>query len=409
MIKVMLVDDEMLVRLGIKSLIQWESHGFQFIGDAPDGAKALELMKEGPPDILLTDIAMPNMNGIELIEAVKSVYPDTVIIVLSSHNEYEYVRKAMKLGVEDYLLKTSLKPVELLGLLVEVSGKIRKVQSQKAQTGKVAVSKEARREKSERMLSFALSDEKRDSDASSGLSGELLFGEAWTTPLPPGTYLLAIRIGQIRAGVQLQSAVQLLKHLIETELEGSLNEGPIQVGEYELAALIIMHEETKDIRQSKVENLVQASGRLLGISLSAETIGPFVRWVDVQERYDAASKVLLDRSVMIKTSRDDIKTLLAYMKEHYAESLSLRSAADMINMSEAYLSTVFKKETGTGFIDWINMLRIEKAAAYLIETDMPSYLISERVGYENSNYFGRIFKKIKGVSPQKYRTMHGKG
>ncbi|WP_197081113.1 response regulator [Gordoniibacillus kamchatkensis] len=110
--------------MGIKSVIDWEAHGFHYAGDAADGKQALELIEQSPPDILLTDIIMPNMDGLELIQIVKNKYPWIRIIVLSSHDQYDYVRKAMKMGVDDYILKASIEPEQLLDLLQETSNKI---------------------------------------------------------------------------------------------------------------------------------------------------------------------------------------------------------------------------------------------------------------------------------------------
>ncbi len=397
--KVMLVDDEMLVRLGVKSLIRWEDHGFEFMGDAPDGAKALELMAGGPPDILLTDIVMPNMNGLELIEQVKERYPDTLIIVLSSHNEFEYVRKAMKLGVEDYLLKTSLKPAELLQLLVDASGKVRRNQARSAQVSSVGAA-EPNADSPTWLLRSALSAEAPDAAA------------VRNDPLLKDAHLLLLYVRGIREGVPQHTAAQLLKHLVEAELEGCLYAGPIQTDERELAAMLMSPDGDEDRLRSRLDNLANAALRLLGFSLSGYISEPVDGWMEAGERFAELKRNVEEREGVFRareTSRDDIKMLLEYMNEHYAENLSLRSAAGMVKMSESYLSTVFKKETGKNFSDWLNLLRVDKAAALLVETDLPSYLISERVGYENSNYFGRIFKKIKGVGPQKYRTLYGKG
>ncbi|QMV40089.1 response regulator [Cohnella cholangitidis] len=123
-IKIMLVDDEIIVRLGMKSVIDWEANGFRHVGEACDGKEALVLLEQVKPDILLTDIKMPNMNGIELIESVKRLYPWIRILVLSSHDEYDYVRSAMKLGADDYILKASVDPDKLIRLLQETASRI---------------------------------------------------------------------------------------------------------------------------------------------------------------------------------------------------------------------------------------------------------------------------------------------
>jgi len=398
-VKVMLVDDEMLVRLGIKSLIEWEAHGFQFMGDAPDGAKALELMEDGPPDILLTDIVMPNMNGIELIEAVRRRYPDTLIIVLSSHNEYDYVRKAMKLGVEDYLLKTSLRPEELLGLLIATSGKLQERGILPELTPSIPNQQSTARPEAAAWLGRVLA-----------YDGDGLPPEAAAIPLDQGAILMAVRIVQIREGVPHHSAAGLMKHMIEAELKGLIEGEPVQITDRDFAALLKPDEDGLAGMDARLGSLLNASGSLLGIEAAARVSAPMNGWRDAKRLYAALLDALEEGIPRQKeATREDIRTLLRYLEEHYAEQVTLRDAAERICMSEAYLSTVFKRETGIGFVDWINQLRVEKAASFLTATDLPSYLISERVGYENSNYFGRIFKKIKGVSPQKYRTDQSRG
>lgn len=394
---VMLVDDELLVRLGIKSLIDWNQHGFEYIGDSADGESALELMAHRVPDILLTDIVMPKMNGLELIECVKKRYPDTLIIVLSSHNEYDYVRRAMKLGVEDYLLKASLKPADLLEMLVEASDKIARVQHSRAilatEPDEAAV---RRRVFSEHLRHWLPSDSHNRSR-----------GEAANERTAPqlNHYLLLLHMRRIRDGVSEQSAAGLLKHLIQSEMGKRLSSNPEAVGKREIAVLLEPDDDAEIERA--VNDLSASSQQLLGIALSIEAAGPLSDWRQVREQYERMrEKRRLEEAQ--ETPRSDIKRLLDYLSSHYTEDISLKTAAAMINMSESYLSTVFKKETGTGFTDWMNALRIERAAGFLAETDWPAYLIAERVGYENVNYFGRLFKKIKGVSPQQYRSRRQK-
>lgn len=392
-LKVMLVDDELLVRLGIKSLIDWEKHNFEFIGDASDGEKALELMEQRVPDILLTDIVMPRMNGLELIELVRKRYPNTLIIVLSSHNEFDYVRKAMKLGVEDYLLKTSMKPAELLDLLIEAAVKITRRQAQPFLHTDQAKPPGTRMDAVTRKLQSVLQDDYVDTSE--------------IAELRPYSILLVLYVRHVREGGPEASAIQLLKHLIQSELALILESNPVAIGNREIVVLLAISVDKRQELGTVVSNLISASNHLLGISLHSEASGPIRDWEEVRSIYLNAKAMMIDQG-MRETSRDDIKKLLDYMRVNYAQDISLRHAAEMINISESYLSTIFKKETGSGFTDWINSLRIDQAASYLVDTNLPSYLIAERVGYENINYFGRIFKKIKGVSPQKYRIRHQK-
>ncbi len=105
MLKVFLVEDEIVMREGIKKNIDWEKEGYQFAGEASDGELAFPMIKETRPDILITDIKMPFMDGLELSRLVKKELPGIKIIILSGYDEFEYAKEAIKIGVTDYLLK----------------------------------------------------------------------------------------------------------------------------------------------------------------------------------------------------------------------------------------------------------------------------------------------------------------
>ena len=101
MIKVFLVEDEVVIRDAIKNSIDWEQEGYEFVGEASDGELALPMILKEKPDILITDIRMPFMDGLELSRLVKKELPDTNIIILSGYDEFEYAKEAIKIGVEE--------------------------------------------------------------------------------------------------------------------------------------------------------------------------------------------------------------------------------------------------------------------------------------------------------------------
>jgi two-component system response regulator YesN len=103
--KVFLVEDEIVTREGIRDHVDWEAANFEFCGEAPDGEIALPLIEETKPDVLITDIKMPFMDGLQLSKIVREHMPWVKIIILSGHNEFEYAQSAVKLGVTEYLLK----------------------------------------------------------------------------------------------------------------------------------------------------------------------------------------------------------------------------------------------------------------------------------------------------------------
>jgi two-component system response regulator YesN len=103
--KVFFVEDEIVTREGIRDNVDWKSNGFEFCGDASDGEMALPLLKTANPDVLITDIKMPFMDGLELCKIVRKCMPNIKIVILSGHDEFEYAQQAIQLGVKEFLLK----------------------------------------------------------------------------------------------------------------------------------------------------------------------------------------------------------------------------------------------------------------------------------------------------------------
>lgn len=526
-LKVLLVDDEFLVRLGIKSLIDWEQHQLTYVGDAQDGIEALEIIEKTRPDILLTDIVMPRMNGIELIEKVKSEYPDTHIIVLSSHNDYEYVRKAMKLGVEDYILKASLKPEELLQMLLEVSKKIsssREVRQRQIDTKPAVEMSESGGSRQLRQWIFQPNAMSEDAHVTEKDAAIFLNGYVFV--------LITIHRDRHRTD---SSDKQKLMNLISLQLDKNTDGLFQDVNEEEIVLLFPkkkegVHPIDEAIRFGK--EIIEAARRFINLSLSIGISEGFQGTQSLPEVYARAKRALqnyfyegkervylyadhlenipagsvitqedetvlkveldrmnatgikqvLDRifermemwkgpvekciqlclqllhtiqnglkpyqedmfkeleqeeplyKQVLKLDelskakqwfeqliddccgqgkalgggnfREDIQQLILYMKTNYTEDISLRHAAEKVRMSENYLSYLFKKETQVGFSEYLNHIRVGKAAELLLESKLPVYAIAEKVGYENFNYFGRIFKKTMGVSPQQYRVKY---
>ena len=117
--KVMLVDDDSLVRRGLKSFVDWEKKGLVLAGEAADGGKALELLESLRPDIVITDMYMPNYNGLKFIQEAQASFPDLLFIVLSCHNDIHYVKESMRLGAFDYLLKSSIVDSDELDVVLD--------------------------------------------------------------------------------------------------------------------------------------------------------------------------------------------------------------------------------------------------------------------------------------------------
>lgn len=123
MLKIFLVEDESIIREGLRENIPWQQYGYQFVGEAADGEQALPLILREKPDVLITDIKMPFMDGLELSRLVVHELPGTKIIIISGYDDFEYARSAIDIGVEQYLLKPITKAM-LIKTLQEVHQKI---------------------------------------------------------------------------------------------------------------------------------------------------------------------------------------------------------------------------------------------------------------------------------------------
>lgn len=130
MLKVFLVEDESVIREGFRDIIPWEQYGFQLVGDAGDGEMALPLIRKMKPDLLITDIKMPFMDGLSLSDMIKKEFPNIKIIIISGYDDFEYARQAIKAGVDQYLLKPITRAT-LRGVLLEMKEKIEQDMEQK--------------------------------------------------------------------------------------------------------------------------------------------------------------------------------------------------------------------------------------------------------------------------------------
>ncbi|MDZ7542871.1 response regulator, partial [Clostridium perfringens] len=122
--KVLIVEDEFIMRQGMKHMLEWEREGFTIVGEATNGQEALELIDTLKPNIIISDIVMPILNGVDFSKIVQKKYPDLQIIILSSYDNFEYVKNTLLNGAVDYILKPTLNPSQLLVTLKKAVDRI---------------------------------------------------------------------------------------------------------------------------------------------------------------------------------------------------------------------------------------------------------------------------------------------
>ncbi|MCR4946809.1 MAG: response regulator, partial [Lachnospiraceae bacterium] len=375
--RVLLVDDEPFITQGLMLLIDWDAEGWEIAGTAKNGIEAIDILKREKIDLVLTDIRMPECDGITLLEKVKSEkFSDAYFIMMSGYDEFGYVQKAMRYGCVDYIVK----PVDKDELLS-------------------AVRKVCRMERKTR------EDEERISEL------EQARGEQYSIAALIGTYDSADRQGHtiickeimdlLGASVEVNDKDQIRKHVSDfyhVIKEENLSKESVDFNiSYLLFQLIHVASEQDDevnqeeimrfIGESSFEDgkIVENSEYLLGFCLEyAEYIS--------QLRGRAAQGVLRDVEKEIRT--------------HYADNISLREMSQKYFINSAYLGQIFKKKYSQSFKDYLTDVRIKEAAKMLSTTDKKIIIIAEEVGYKDCDYFVQKFIERMGCTPSKYRRDH---
>lgn len=121
---ILIIDDEFIMRQGMKHMMDWEENGFQIIGEASNGQEGLDMIKQHKPNIILSDIVTPVMDGMDFTKIVQQKYPEIQIIILSSYDNFEYVKSTLLSGAADYILKPTLNPKDLLAVLKRAASRI---------------------------------------------------------------------------------------------------------------------------------------------------------------------------------------------------------------------------------------------------------------------------------------------
>ena len=349
MYRLVVIDDEYIVVEGIKAMIARKKLEYEVVGCAYDGIHGLEVIRETAPDLVITDIRIPGMDGLSMIEAAKEFCEDTVFVVISGYTEFEYTRKALRLGVKGYIDK----PISI-DKLNDVLNFVEKDCFQtKEEQQLLTMSRELTKELNIITENSIKSLVEKDAGAFSGYANEAL----------EKLNLLYPQLLDLKREVYKYLSV-LCDILLESK-KGIDREN-----------LISFHE--MESRKSK-ENVFQYAKSII---------------LDL-EKYLEADKT--------KSGHGTILELLTYIEAHYNEDIGLNELADMVKMNTAYLSVLFKSEVGMSYVKFLTSLRIDKAKN-LLKKGYKVYEVSEMVGYNNYRYFTDIFKKYTGETPKNYQN-----
>ncbi|WP_172195375.1 response regulator transcription factor [Saccharibacillus qingshengii] len=505
MYKVFLVDDEPFIIEGLIDIMDWASFGLEVVGSALDGSEALEALRSTPADLLLTDISMPEMTGLELIRSVRAFRPELKVIVLSGFNEFDYLKEGMRLGIENYLLKP-INVEELEATLANVTEKLRRAEREERfgvfgariirdnvlhrwLTGQISQSEFNERagllglhfghtrlgililrageggEDLPRRTEEALEDEKdglafRDMDGDAAVVVTLAQDEGEERLLEIARKLeerlgSGIRIGVGSAGplpehgsVSRSEAKKALEYaLVDPERRlfryapPSAATSAAEISAWALADLgreygrLVLARDREGLMQRIGEDMA-AIGRAEGMTpeelqnialgicadlravlreVKREDDGePFLQVLDrirnathMEELVEAVRRAAEETVGMLNrdTRSPVVQQVLGHIAAHYGEELSLKMLGSQYRVHPVYLGQLFHKETGETFTDYLNKYRIERAKEKLRTTGQKVQDISRSVGYWETGYFYKQFKKHVGISPTEYKAL----
>ena len=521
MISLFLVEDERIARESIRDNVPWQEHDILFLGDAPDGEVALPQLLEKRPDILLTDIKMPFMDGLELCRILTDRLPAARFVVFSGFDAFEYAKQAIQMNVVEYILKP-INADELSAVLRRLKDQLDRERAERRNVellrsrymenlpilrelfyanlldGRIEPGTE--RERAAHLdidlqgeewavgLAYIGSDRR---DALSTLSIQNLLEETltadrcklslyndWVAVIVSLTesftiydlirvldrvctlaasYLgltLTVGVGapckelsgmarsaaEARTALEYRSMVGRGQVIYIGDLEpdggqvltfeeadertltaavrlgseqevrdaaaalaGKIREANPSAGQYNLFLMELVTHLMKMTRRSGVGvEEVFGTGFSLPIQDSALP--------SLEELEDWCAERYLRLRTLIRRRQTDsagqtVETAKEYIRQHYAESdLSVEKLCAYLHLSSTYFSTLFKRETGTSFTAYVTTVRMEAAAEAIRGTEEKTYLIAQRCGYEDPNYFSYVFKRHFGVTPTKYRS-----
>lgn len=529
--RIMLVDDEEEVRKAIIRKMDWEQLGFEVVGDAENGEDALEKLEQFEPDVVITDIRMPYMDGLTLTARIREKYPSMKILIFSGYDDFEYAKQAIKLNVTEYILKpvngqelavilkrirenldeeieqrrniNSLRESYLGSLpmlrelflndlvrgITDVTAIVPKLReygidildARKWLAAVIHVEKVERSESQELSLhqelipisvrelmedylepycrfaifnsmegitAIAAIDEHNTQTGLINIFNDICkecrrilevtitigvghscdtlqeIGSSFQTAVDALGYRAIVGKGKMiyindmepvsRGKVpfnakdeeELTAAIKFgSRDMIESVLQNlsaRMDDAKVHARQYQFYMLSIanclirlMQQYDLDI-DDMFDSKDQYEDVLAGICHREEFAG---RIVPIACRMNEALNRERDN-----TTRRVIQEAKEYIREHFSDpELSVEMLCRHLHMSPAYFSTVFKKETGQTYVNYLTEVRLKKAVELLNETDDKTYMIAQKVGYQEQNYFSYVFKKRYGVSPTKYR------
>lgn len=405
MFKLLIVDDEPIVRLGLKTTIDWEKNDVSVVGEAQNGKNGLEKALSLKPDIIITDIKMPVMNGLEMIRKIRDANLPCHFIVLSGYGEFEYAKTALENRVISYLLKP-VSNEELIKTIKKAIDDIKKEKKIKSSIEIINSSKEDLKRKLIRMLIKKIYASVED------LKKEVEFVNYEL--IDNGVVLIGI-INEEKDDVT--NELTLFQTLLTNALK---NEGIKYIdGIYHQRATFIIDINDRYRLEEICSQVLKEFKTQCKLTISIGISNIFSSLDYIPEAYEnsksVASNGLLNFVNSIQIYHDDGKLYsqnlikaLNVIHRDYMKNIGVEYVADALKVSESYLMHMFKKELDTTFNKVLMDVRIKEAKKLLKSGEYRVKEVAYQVGFNDEKYFAMVFKKLVKMTPSMYAKQYEK-
>ena len=377
MYKVLFAEDELLVRLGLQNSIPWSKYEMEVAALADNGMEAYRLFEEIQPDILITDLRMEGMDGLELVKRVREIDKECAIVVISCLNDFETLRKLIPYNINAYVLKASISIDEVCNVLEQTKEYLISI-------GRTAKKVIPDLEKPEDIISKYLLG-----DAVISLEDDFEIFE----------HLLLFSLEEENKDKINKLAMDFIYELVNRQIPGEML---VPLKDKEFCVFYRSTEKKMDERIKRINNSI---GDFLGVRFKI-THSSRRKAENLKDWFDRAYVQQYEINIDENSGKALIQKSIEYMQEHFRESLTLTDISRTVGLSVSYFSYLFKQETGKNYIEYLNEIRLLATMKDLMNTDEKVVVVAQKNGFQNLEYFSRYFKKQTGESPARWRKLN---
>lgn len=381
--KALIVDDEFNVRDVIRHLGQWEQYGITQLLEASNGDEAKNIIEKESPELIFTDVKMPGMSGIDIIEWLASISYTGKVILITGYDDYSFMRKAIQFSSFDYLLK----PIEAEAFNKTLADAVKSWSEEEEarvyqETG---VYDDAKKFRSNQLVTAAC-------------MGELFDPAPIEASLPDAEkYDLTLL-----SFYQMHHPDPYIQLLADELMDSHSGNAYALQNEQNLCLVITVSGQWLSVEESISKQFDIPVRIVEGRSIASVK--------DIPDAYPFLHKAMEDqkfRSIHRLNELDAarrMEDIVTYVETYYMEDLTLEKLATIFFLSREHISRKFKEKTGLTLSKFIIQLRTEQAKNWLKDTEESIYSISLLLGYQDEKYFSKLFKKVVGITPFEYRN-----